>query len=389
MVSARVREHVRFLRLNLFKDVLPSGCDVIFCRNVLYYFSPTAQVDVLKKFWKSLRTDGFLFIGSSEPYNRLESYFRVVGIDERVLQAWKTDRRIPDRRSGMTFADIAAPGSTTPEDSTFVERRVERPESPGGVIVGQGERLMLTGVISSAGDFQSFQRALTFEMSNLEKKAWIDGRELSWISNDALHDLRIVLEEAVRRRRVRIQGAIFATESVASWFAQAGFGSLVGRLDVEGAERKEFSLAQPVPRAPEVERLGPARTVAASQVVGTDMPPRKDRHFHDVSAAGEARIVAFPEIADKSCLEELRRALANALSGGLAFSMSGADPTEVILELSRCRLIEDSVAIVVDRAARSRRDGQRIVLRGASPAVARLLTRFLPRDSDIVWHGNR
>ena len=51
---------------NLIKDPYPDKCDFIICRNVLIYFTEEAKDDVFRKFCKSLKTGGFLFIGSTE-----------------------------------------------------------------------------------------------------------------------------------------------------------------------------------------------------------------------------------------------------------------------------------------------------------------------------------
>jgi chemotaxis protein methyltransferase CheR len=39
---------------------------MIVCRNVLIYFTEQAKVDIYRKFNKSLKTGGMLFVGSTE-----------------------------------------------------------------------------------------------------------------------------------------------------------------------------------------------------------------------------------------------------------------------------------------------------------------------------------
>ena len=65
-ISNEIKSRVDFRQHNLIKDPYPDKCDFIICRNVLLYFTEEAKDDVFRKFCKSLKTGGFLFIGSTE-----------------------------------------------------------------------------------------------------------------------------------------------------------------------------------------------------------------------------------------------------------------------------------------------------------------------------------
>lgn len=65
-ISDEVKKRVTFKQHNLLKDSYPQNFDLIVCRNVLIYFTDEAKFEIYKKFNKSLRTGGFLFIGSTE-----------------------------------------------------------------------------------------------------------------------------------------------------------------------------------------------------------------------------------------------------------------------------------------------------------------------------------
>lgn len=65
-ISNEIKSRVDFRQHNLIKDPYPDRCDFIICRNVLIYFTEEAKDDVFRKFCKSLKTGGFLFIGSTE-----------------------------------------------------------------------------------------------------------------------------------------------------------------------------------------------------------------------------------------------------------------------------------------------------------------------------------
>ncbi|WP_142849919.1 protein-glutamate O-methyltransferase CheR [Telmatospirillum sp. J64-1] len=67
-IAPEIRRHVRFARLNLLDARYPwdRPMDMIFCRNVLIYFSRQTQLAVLQKLCACLRRGGFLFLGHSE-----------------------------------------------------------------------------------------------------------------------------------------------------------------------------------------------------------------------------------------------------------------------------------------------------------------------------------
>lgn len=69
--GAELRSAVRFQRLNLH-DEIPSGLgafDMIFCRNVLIYFSPEAKERVITRLLRHLRPGGHFFLGHAETLN--------------------------------------------------------------------------------------------------------------------------------------------------------------------------------------------------------------------------------------------------------------------------------------------------------------------------------
>jgi len=61
------KKMVRFKKMNLQEDFSLLGKqDIIFCRNVLIYFSDEFKKDVLKRIAGLLRPNGYLFLGASE-----------------------------------------------------------------------------------------------------------------------------------------------------------------------------------------------------------------------------------------------------------------------------------------------------------------------------------
>lgn len=78
-VDERVRERVRFARLNLTSDPNPPDrFDVIFCRNVSIYFSVAAKRALARRLFDALTPGGFLLLGHAESLLAVTSDFEVV-----------------------------------------------------------------------------------------------------------------------------------------------------------------------------------------------------------------------------------------------------------------------------------------------------------------------
>jgi chemotaxis protein methyltransferase CheR len=67
-IIPELRGQVRFQRVNLMDEnlLLPEPVDVIFCRNVIIYFDRPNQEKLLERLCRSLRPEGYLFLGHSE-----------------------------------------------------------------------------------------------------------------------------------------------------------------------------------------------------------------------------------------------------------------------------------------------------------------------------------
>jgi chemotaxis protein methyltransferase CheR len=78
-VKEQLRRLVTFKRLNLM-DAFPwkGEMDVIFCRNVMIYFTRETQMELAEKFYHCLAPDGYLFIGHSESLTGIGHRFRPV-----------------------------------------------------------------------------------------------------------------------------------------------------------------------------------------------------------------------------------------------------------------------------------------------------------------------
>ncbi len=77
-LQPRYRRNIRFREFNLLDSYALLGrFDVIFCRNVLIYFSPERKRDILERFAQVLNPGGGLFLGSTESMNGHEDLFEM------------------------------------------------------------------------------------------------------------------------------------------------------------------------------------------------------------------------------------------------------------------------------------------------------------------------
>ncbi|UZE97763.1 CheR family methyltransferase [Alkalimarinus alittae] len=78
-VKPDLMKHVEFRLLNLLDRYSILGkFDVIFCRNVLIYFSAELKLDILSRMHQALNKGGYLVLGASESLNGLSDKFEMI-----------------------------------------------------------------------------------------------------------------------------------------------------------------------------------------------------------------------------------------------------------------------------------------------------------------------
>lgn len=75
-VRPEIKGRASFRELNLLNNFSPLGkFDIVFCRNVLIYFSSQLKTDILNRIAKTLNPGGYLFLGGSEsPTSYTDAY---------------------------------------------------------------------------------------------------------------------------------------------------------------------------------------------------------------------------------------------------------------------------------------------------------------------------
>ncbi|HLW54178.1 MAG TPA: protein-glutamate O-methyltransferase CheR [Candidatus Angelobacter sp.] len=75
VVKPRIRNMVTFAPMNLAQVVYMGRFDCIFCMNVLIYFSPERQAQLMQRFYEYLEPGGYLFLGHAESISKADVKF--------------------------------------------------------------------------------------------------------------------------------------------------------------------------------------------------------------------------------------------------------------------------------------------------------------------------
>ncbi|WP_350654908.1 protein-glutamate O-methyltransferase CheR [Pseudoalteromonas sp. D48-MNA-CIBAN-0056] len=81
-----LKKQVSFRHLNLLDSYALMGkFDIIFCRNVLIYFSPEVKAKIIAQFSQALNPKGYLFLGASESMSGLSTDFDMVRCNPGII----------------------------------------------------------------------------------------------------------------------------------------------------------------------------------------------------------------------------------------------------------------------------------------------------------------
>lgn len=152
VVCKKVREMCIFSPHNVISDPPFSRMDMVSCRNLLIYFGPELQRQVIPTFHYALKPDGYLFLGTSESISQYGDLFRTVDKQSRIFQAIElSDRRwnpagmmnrISDRRAGTTNEQ----GLSDIQLRHKVERHILEQHTPAHAVVREdGEIVFVSG----------------------------------------------------------------------------------------------------------------------------------------------------------------------------------------------------------------------------------------------------
>lgn len=146
-ISKAVRELCVFARQNLANDPPFSNIDLVSCRNVMIYFTPALQRQVLAIFHYSLTASGFLWLGSSESVGESSKLFTTA---DRQHKIYRTDDKgnrlsfdfVTSDRSALSLTPASGP-ATTPENPAYpsVQRQADQivlhRYAPVGIVIDE------------------------------------------------------------------------------------------------------------------------------------------------------------------------------------------------------------------------------------------------------------
>ena len=85
-IKPAIKSRVEFRALNLLDSYASLGkFDIVFCRNVLIYFSAEVKKDILLRIHGALKPGGYLFLGASEALNGLPDHYQMVQCSPGII----------------------------------------------------------------------------------------------------------------------------------------------------------------------------------------------------------------------------------------------------------------------------------------------------------------
>jgi chemotaxis protein methyltransferase CheR len=84
-VKPRLRKMVTFAQMNLASAVYVGRMDMIFCMNVLIYFTEERRRTLVQRFYDTLEPGGYLFLGHSESISKMPVKFQAIVLNDCIL----------------------------------------------------------------------------------------------------------------------------------------------------------------------------------------------------------------------------------------------------------------------------------------------------------------
>lgn len=84
-VRPKIKQMVTFAPLNLAQAVYMGRFDVIFCMNVLIYFSEERRAALIQRFFEYLEPGGYLFLGHAESVAKAGAGFKAIVVGDSLI----------------------------------------------------------------------------------------------------------------------------------------------------------------------------------------------------------------------------------------------------------------------------------------------------------------
>jgi chemotaxis protein methyltransferase CheR len=84
-IKPRLRKWITFTQMNLAAAVYVGRMDLIFCMNVMIYFSEERRRALVQRFYDSLEPGGYLCLGHSESISKMPVKFQAIVLNDCIL----------------------------------------------------------------------------------------------------------------------------------------------------------------------------------------------------------------------------------------------------------------------------------------------------------------
>jgi chemotaxis protein methyltransferase CheR len=84
-VKPRIKKVITFAQVNLASALYVGRMDLIFCMNVLIYFSEERRGNLVQRFYDTLEPGGYLFLGHSESISKMPVKFQAIVLNDCIL----------------------------------------------------------------------------------------------------------------------------------------------------------------------------------------------------------------------------------------------------------------------------------------------------------------
>ncbi len=194
LISKEVRDLCIFSPHSIIRDPPFSRIDLVSCRNLLIYFGPDVQNQVIPIFHYSLRPSGFLFLGTSENISQFHDLFAEVDKKNRIFRSRDTGSRY--QRLPMMIGGLGADRQTGA--SNFGGRRMPKIALRSSVENQVLERFAPAHVVvNREGDIVHYSPKTG---KYLQAPAGVPNRQLLALARKGLGlELRAVFREAVEK----------------------------------------------------------------------------------------------------------------------------------------------------------------------------------------------
>jgi chemotaxis protein methyltransferase CheR len=233
-VAPEIKKLVTFAQLNLVEDFYPTlatdtnAMDLIFCRNVLMYFTPGQATETVRKLRRALVEGGWLAVSPCEASQTLFSQFKPVNFPGAVLYRKSNDVVLvaPPLWDTAAAPETAAPSSLADGGALYQEGRYqEAAETVRNSIETESAPI--------AEAFSLMARTLANQGDLAGALDWCD----RWIAAEKLdasgHYLRaVVLQELGKHEQARqsLQRAVYLSpDMVLAHFALGNLARAVGK----------------------------------------------------------------------------------------------------------------------------------------------------------------